>query len=149
MQEPVRKSTAPRSGREADEHRSHAVRAPGLVGAIGDERFFAEMEGTADADMKRPVLIEEDVKHRQIAHAYLSGAPIRGLVDYDVVLVATQDATVVCYDCGRHEIRWEKSFADRGWDIDELVRRGDKIDVVFAGKTTETISVLTGDRSLP
>jgi hypothetical protein len=64
------------------------------------------------------------------------------------VLVASND-TVWCYDAARHELRWEMSYADRGQDVDELVRRGDKLDVIFAGKLSETLSLQTGQKTVP
>jgi hypothetical protein len=101
-----------------------------------------------DALVKRPVLVEVDERRREVGHAFLNGPPDKGFVDLDVVVLATRD-TVTCYDTTRHEVRWEVSYADRGLEIDELVRRRTKLDVNFAGRASETLNLATGLKTVP
>jgi hypothetical protein len=149
-EEPPRKPLPSRSEqRSGEERRSHALRAPGPVGTVEGTRFYVDLQADRpEALTKRPVLVETDARNRTIGHAYLSTTPNKGFVDLDIVVVASND-TVYCYDNARHELRWEMNYADRGYDVDELVRRGGKLDVIFAGKLTETLSLATGQKTIP
>lgn len=149
-EEPVRKPTPSRGNpRASEERRSRPIRTPGDVGVVEGTRFFIEMQADRpESGVKRPVLVETDARNRAIGHAYLSGSPNKGFADLDIVIVASNE-TVWCYDAARHELRWEISYADRGFDVDELVRRGGKLDVIFAGKQSETLSLQTGQKTIP
>jgi hypothetical protein len=148
-EEPVRHtSPAPRQ-RASEERRSRPITSPGTVGMLDGTRYYVDLQADRpDALVKRPVLVEVDEHRREVGHAYLNGAPDKGFVDLDVVVLATRDS-VTCYDTARHEVRWEVSYADRGLEVDELVRRGAKLDVHFAGKSTETLSLATGLKTIP
>ncbi len=149
VEEPTRRSPPAAQRRTPEERRSHAFTTPGTVGMVEGTRYFVDLQADRpDALVKRPVLVEVDDRKREVGHAYLNGAPNKGFVDLDVVVLATRD-TVTCYDAARHEVRWETSYADRGLEIDELVRRGAKLDVYFAGKLNETLSLATGQKTLP
>jgi hypothetical protein len=147
--EPVRHTTPASPPRQTEERRSHAIATPGLAGTVEGTEYWIDLQSDhPDALEKRPVLVEVDARHRTVGHAYLSATPTKGFVDYDLVLLASSD-TVFCYDCARHELRWETNLADRGLDVDELVRRGPKLDVHFAGRVTETLSLATGEKTIP
>jgi hypothetical protein len=149
VEEPVHRSAPAAQRRTSDERRSRPFTTPGTIGMVEGTRYFVDLQADRpDALVKRPVLVEVDEKKREVGHAYLNGAPDKGIVDVDVVVLASRD-TVTCYDAYRHEVRWEASYADRGLEIDELVRRGSKLDVYFAGRLNETLSLATGQKTVP
>lgn len=146
--EPARKplpTSRPHSSGE--ERRTHPFKAPALVGTVEGTRYYLDLEGGT-----RPVLVETDAKNRTLGHAYLASKPDKAFADTDVVILASAD-TVYCYDTLRHELRWQANYSDRGYehdfDVDAVVRRGGKLDVIFAGKTSETLDIQTGQKTVP
>jgi hypothetical protein len=150
QEEPTHRTRPPEHGsRTPEERRAHPIKTPGPVGKLLGSSFYVELQrDRPEADARRPVLVEEDEKRREVGFAYLSGPAVRGFVDTDVVVVATLDA-ITCYDAQRHEIRWEVSFADSGREVDDFSRRGDRLDVSLEGGSNVTLDIATGRKSVP
>jgi hypothetical protein len=149
-EQPMHKTPLPeRPSRTPEQRRSHPVRTPGWVGGAGDGTvFFIENQrDRPEADDKRVVLVEEDSKRREVGYVFLSGPAVRGFVDLDVVLVATK-TELTCYDRARHERRWVVTYEERS-EIDDFVRRGDKLYVELEGGGRVTLDLETGRRSVP
>jgi hypothetical protein len=149
-EEPIRKSARPleRPTRAPEQRRAHALTTPGVVGRAGDATFYVEIQrDRPESEGRRPVLVEEDARRREVGFAYLSGPAVKGFVDLDVVIVATK-TELTCYDVARHEKRWVAAF-DEDKEIDDFVRRADRLDVRLEGGTTVTLDLETGRRSVP
>lgn len=149
--EPTKKSPPPTrtAPRAAEQRRAHAVTTPGPVGTAGEASFFLEYQkDRPEAETRRPVLVEEDARRREVGFAYLSGPAVKGFADTDVVVVATKHE-LTCYDVARHEKRWVHSFDETEKEIDDFIRRGDRLDVALEGGVSVTLDLETGRRSVP
>lgn len=148
-EEPVRPSRPRETVRAGEQRRAHAVTTPGTVGSLEGASFYIEVaRDRPDAEVGRPILVEEDARRREVGFAYLPAAIVLGFVDRDVVVVSTKDS-ITCYDVARHETRWDHSFADTGRSVDDFVRRGEKLDVTLEGGGSMTLDLATGQKAVP